>query len=229
MRYDGLTDATINSCSSDANTTTAGGERQQNEPATYVAPNNPAHMTAGANDYCTVPTTADSWAGFYYSANCGTAWVNSLLPGYPTDTSAAGQASLLHGFVTSAGDPVQAWNTGGNVYYGGIAFNRGKPNNGSIWLARYEWPMAATAPRYEFTTWSRGACRVTGLSRTRSSSRSTAGSLARTSATCTCAGRASRDRATMASSLHARPTAGARSTSRRSPKACTAASSATSA
>ena len=152
VRHDGLTDATIDSCSSDANTTTAGGERQQNEPAASVAPNNPAHMTAGANDYCTVPTTADSWAGFYYSANGGTSWVNSLLPGYPTDTSAAGQASPLHGFVTSAGDPVQAWNTSGNVYYGGIAFNRGKPNNGSIWLARYEWPMVATAPRYEFTT-----------------------------------------------------------------------------
>ncbi|MBA2296381.1 MAG: hypothetical protein H0W16_14785, partial [Actinobacteria bacterium] len=46
VRHDGLTDATINSCSSDANTTTAGGERQQNEPAASVAPNNPAHMTA---------------------------------------------------------------------------------------------------------------------------------------------------------------------------------------
>jgi hypothetical protein len=152
VRHDGGSDVTIESCSSDANTVTAGGERQQNEPAASVAPNNPAHMTAGANDYCTVPTTTDTWAGFYYSSNSGGTWTNSLLPGYPTDTSAAGQASPLYRFVTSAGDPVQAWDTAGHVFYGGIAFNRAKPNNGSIWLARYDWPMVAAAPRYEFTT-----------------------------------------------------------------------------
>ena len=152
VRHDGGTDVTIASCSSDANTTTAGGERQQNEPAAAVAPNNPAHMTAGANDYCTVPSTTDAWAGFYYSSNGGASWTNSLLPGYPTDTSAAGQASPLYRFVAAAGDPVQAWSTTGKLYYGGIAFNRARPNNGSIWLARYDWPMVATAPRYEFTT-----------------------------------------------------------------------------
>ena len=152
VRHDGGTDVTIASCSSDANTTTAGGERQQNEPAAAVAPNNPMHMTAGANDYCTVPTTTDAWAGFYYSSNGGAAWTNSLLPGYPTDTSAAGQASPLFRFVTAAGDPVQAWSTTGKLFYGGIAFNRARPVNGSIWLARYDWPMVATAPRYEFTT-----------------------------------------------------------------------------
>jgi hypothetical protein len=108
VRHDGGSDVTIESCSSDANTVTAGGERQQNEPAASVAPNNPAHMTAGANDYCTVPTTTDAWAGFYYSSDSGATWTNSLLPGYPTDTSAAGQASPLYRFVTAAGDPVQA-------------------------------------------------------------------------------------------------------------------------
>lgn len=152
VRHDGGTDVTIASCSSDANTTTAGGERQQNEPAAAVAPNNPMHMTAGANDYCTVPTTTDAWAGFYYSSNGGVSWTNSLLPGYPTDTSAAGQTSPLFRFVTAAGDPVQAWSTTGKLFYGGIAFNRARPVNGSIWLARYDWPMVATAPRYEFTT-----------------------------------------------------------------------------
>jgi hypothetical protein len=151
VRHDGGTDATIASCSSNAPGTTAGGERQQNEPTATVGTNNAMHMTAGANDYCTVATIGDAWAGFYYSSNGGSSWVNSLLPGYPTDTSTEGQASPLHGFVGAAGDPVQAWDTNGHVFYGGIAFNRVKPFNGSIWVARYNWPAAASAPDYEFT------------------------------------------------------------------------------
>jgi hypothetical protein len=164
VRHDGGTDMTIASCSSDVTDPTpdaptptpaadeGGGERQQNEPTTAVDPSNPNHMTAGANDYCSVPTTTDSWAGFYYSANGGASWTNSLLPGYPTDTSTEGQASPLHGLVTSAGDPVQDWDRAGHVYYGGIAFNRAKPANGSIWVARYNWGPPFTVPDYEFTT-----------------------------------------------------------------------------
>jgi hypothetical protein len=156
VRHDGLSDVTIADCSSDATTPTAGGdgsgERQQNEPAASVAPNNPLHMTAGANDYCPVQTTGDSWAGFYYSANGGSAWVNSLLPGYSTDTSAEGQASPLFGLTTGAGDPVQAWDNAGRLYFAGIAFNRVRPTSGSIWVARYSWPLVSTVPDYEFTT-----------------------------------------------------------------------------
>jgi hypothetical protein len=149
VRHDGGTDPTIAACSSN--------NRQQNEPAATVAPHDATLMTAGANDYCTVETTGDSWAGFYYSSDGGTTWTNSLLPGYPTDTSAEGQASPLHGLVTSAGDPVQEWDNVGHVYYGGIAFNRTQPANGSIWLARYRW-QAGPQPDYEFTTIvSRGA------------------------------------------------------------------------
>jgi hypothetical protein len=156
VRHDGGTDATIADCSSDATTPGPGGdgsgERQANEPTATVAPNNSNHMTAGANDYCPLQTTTDAWAGFYYSSNGGTAWTNSLLPGYPTDTSAEGQASPLFGLVAAAGDPVQAWDNAGRLYYAGIAFNRDKPSNGSIWVARYNWPTVATAPDYEFTT-----------------------------------------------------------------------------
>ena len=149
VRHDGGTDETIASCSVN--------NRQQNEPAASVAPHDPSLMTAGANDYCPVPTTGDTWAGFYYSSNAGSTWTNSLLPGYPTDTSAEGQASPLHGFVTSAGDPVQEWDRFGHAYYAGIAFNRTQPANGSIWLARYTW-QAGPTPDYEFTTIvSRGA------------------------------------------------------------------------
>jgi hypothetical protein len=168
VRHDGGTDATILDCNSDATTTAPGGdgsgERQQNEPTAAIDPLNPLHMTAGANDYCPVQTITDAWAGFYYSANGGAGWTNSLLPGYPTDTSTAGQASPLFNLVVGAGDPVQDWDRNKHVYYAGIAFNRVHPQNGSIWLARYVWPDVATAPAYEFTTLvSRGTPGVSGI------------------------------------------------------------------
>jgi len=151
VRDAGGTDVTIASCSDDA-TPTAGGERQQNEPTAAVDPSVSSHMTAGANDYCTVATTGDSWAGLYYSSDGGASWTDSLLPGYATDTSAEGQASPLYRFTTAAGDPVQAWDRSGHLYYGGIAFNRTRPANGSIWVARYDWPMVATKPDHQYTT-----------------------------------------------------------------------------
>jgi len=164
VRHDGGTDITIQSCTSDttdpaldAPTPTppadeGGGERQQNEPTAAVNPLDVMKLTAGANDYCTVPTTTDAWAGFYYSSNGGGSWVNSLLPGYPTDTSAEGRQSPLFGLVTSAGDPVQDWDRTNHLYYGGIGFNRAKPANASIWVARYNWNPPFVAPDYEFTT-----------------------------------------------------------------------------
>jgi hypothetical protein len=157
-------DITIDSCSSDATDPAqdappptppadeGGGERQQNEPTAAVNPLDPNKMTAGANDYCPVPTAGDAWAGMYYSSDKGLTWVNSLLPGYPTDTSAEGQASPLYRFVGSAGDPVQDWDRANHLYYGGIAFNRARPANGSIWVARYNWAPPLVRPDHEFTT-----------------------------------------------------------------------------
>ncbi|WP_157630405.1 sialidase family protein [Kribbella catacumbae] len=144
VRYDGGTDPVLAACSTN--------NRQQNEPTASVAPHNPALMSSGSNDYCTVPTTGGTWAGFYYSGSGGTSWTNSLLPGYPGDTSPAGTASPLQRIgVTNAGDPVQAWDNDGHLYYAGIGFNRGKPALGSIWVARYGWPGGAS-PSYQFTT-----------------------------------------------------------------------------
>jgi hypothetical protein len=152
VRHDGGTDVTIANCNSDAPPNPNAGERQQNEPTSAVNPLDVMKITSGANDYCPVPTTTDAWAGFYYSSNGGASWVNSLLPGYPTDTSAEGRASPLFGLVTSAGDPVQDWDRTNRLYYGGIAFNRAKPANASIWVARYNWNAPFAVPDYEFTS-----------------------------------------------------------------------------
>jgi hypothetical protein len=164
VRDDGGTDITIQSCSSDATDPTpdapfptppgdeGAGERQQNEPTAGVNPLDASKMTAGANDYCPTATAGDTWAGMYYSSNRGGSWVNSLVPGYPTDTSAEGQASPLYRFAGSAGDPVQDWDRANHLFYGGIAFNRGKPANASIWVARYNWAPPLTRPDHEFTT-----------------------------------------------------------------------------
>jgi hypothetical protein len=155
VRQDGGSDPVITTCSTD--------NRQQNEPTTSVSPTNASLMTAGSNDYCTVPTAGDARAGFYYSSDGGTSWTDSLLPGYPGDTSAEGQASPLQGRVGSSGDPVQAWDNFGHLYYAGIAFNRAHPQNGDLWVARYTW-QAGPKPQYDFTTLARrGTPAVAGV------------------------------------------------------------------
>lgn len=113
--------------------------RQQNEPSTAVDPTTPSTIVAGANDYCTVPGAGGTWTGFYRSVNAGTAWTDSLLPGYPTDDSAEGKASPLHQQgIVNTGDPVQEWDSSGRLFYMGNAFNRTKPQNGSVWVATYD-------------------------------------------------------------------------------------------
>jgi hypothetical protein len=124
--------------------------RQQNEPTIALDPRNPSVRTAGSNDYCTIPSTTDAWAGFYHTSDSGAHWADSLLPGYPGDTSTQGTASPLHAMVAggalAAGDPVQAWDMHGRVFYMGNNFNRGDPdgnsfrtreNTGDVWVATY--------------------------------------------------------------------------------------------
>jgi hypothetical protein len=73
--------------------------RMQNEPTLAIDPRNHSIWAAGSNDYCGVPTAGDAWAGFYRSANGGSTWVDSLLPGYNGDTSAQGTSSPLAAMV----------------------------------------------------------------------------------------------------------------------------------
>ncbi|MGH7763154.1 MAG: sialidase family protein [Candidatus Dormibacteraceae bacterium] len=97
-----------------------------------------------------MPTAGDAWAGFYRSSNGGTQWTDSLLPGYARDTSTQGLASPVHqmvlGGALAAGDPLQAWDKNGNVFFMGNNFNRGtengvsarfRDNTGDVWVATY--------------------------------------------------------------------------------------------
>ncbi len=142
VRHDGGTDPAIERCSS--------SNLPQNEPTVAIAPHKGRLMTSGGNDFCAVSVIGGNWAGFYYSSDTGRTWTDSLLPGYPSDTSAEGKASPLFGFVNNAANVVQAWDDDGHLYYAGIGFNR-SPVTGAIWVARYKW-SSGPQPDYEFTT-----------------------------------------------------------------------------
>jgi hypothetical protein len=136
------TDAVLLRCGTD--------RRMQNEPTLAIDPRNTSVWASGANDYCTVPTAGDAWAGFYRSTDSGGHWTDSLLPGYNGDTSSEGTSSplaqLVAGGALAAGDPVMAWDAQGNLFYMGNNFNRGtengasgitRDNTGVIWVATY--------------------------------------------------------------------------------------------
>jgi hypothetical protein len=129
LRYDGSSDATMAACST--------GRRSQNEPTVAVDPHNTSVVVAGANDYCAAMVNGDVWAGYYRSTDGGSSWQDSLVPGYPADTSAGGTASPAHGSCGAAGDPSQGFDNAGRLFYAFICFNRGKPVNGAVYVARY--------------------------------------------------------------------------------------------
>jgi hypothetical protein len=135
-------DAVLTRCGMDA--------RQENEPTLAIDPRNPTVWSSGSNEYCTVPTAGDAWAGFYRSTDMGQTWTDSLLPGYNGDTSPQGLSSPLHSMVAggarAAGDPQMSWDGKGDLFYMGNNFNRGTPNGksnrtrdntGDIWVATY--------------------------------------------------------------------------------------------
>jgi hypothetical protein len=133
--------------------------RMQNEPTLAIDPRNTSVWTSGSNDYCTVPTAGDAWAGFYRSTTSGATWTDSLLPGYKGDTSSEGLSSPLHqmvlGGAIAAGDPVQSFDGQGRLFYMGNNFNRGvlngksgvsRDNTGDVWVATYENPQGTNGP-----------------------------------------------------------------------------------
>jgi hypothetical protein len=150
VRHDGGTDAGIRECNNDASdpapdndltdgdvdSNDGGSRRQGNEPYSVVDPTNPDVVVVGWNDYCLSDLGA-GWEGLAYSVDGGESWTNSIVPGYPQDGSVEGRASPLFATHTDAGDPVAAFDRQGNLYVGGIAFNRTKPQNGDVWVATY--------------------------------------------------------------------------------------------
>jgi len=150
VRHDGGTDAAIDHCN-DSNTSPAaddvagdgdsdsndgGSRRQGNEPFAVIDPTDPDFVVAGWNDYSQTDLGA-GWQGFAYSTDGGEGWTNSFVPGYPADTSGEGMASPLFGRHTEAGDPIAAFDNAGNLFVGGISFNRGGAINGDVYVATY--------------------------------------------------------------------------------------------
>ena len=135
LRYDGASDATSAACST--------GKRSQNEPSVAVDPHDTSVIAAGANDYCAAIVNGDVWVGYYRSTDGGSTWQDSLVPGYPDDSSAAGLASPARGTCGAAGDPSQAFDLDGRLFYAFICFNRTKPVNGGVFVARYSSDGAA--------------------------------------------------------------------------------------
>jgi hypothetical protein len=117
--------------------------RQSNETTVSISPANPSIVAAGGNDYRMVTVTGDVWLGVYVSANAGATWFNTMVPGFPSDTSAAGLASPLLG-LDASGDPVVRFDQDGNLYVAAIAFNRDfdqpdRPVDNLVYVARYDY------------------------------------------------------------------------------------------
>jgi hypothetical protein len=117
--------------------------RQSNEATVAISPASPNIIAAGGNDYRMVTVTADVWFGLYVSSDSGATWFNTFVPGFPSDTSAAGLASPLLG-LDASGDPVVRFDAAGNLYAEGIGFNRNfdqpdRPVDTLIYVAKYNY------------------------------------------------------------------------------------------
>lgn len=86
----------------------------QNEFSIAANPLNPDNLVAGANDY---GNTGDAWCRFFTSFDGGKTWTHGYLP--------------MPANLPVSGDPAITFDKFGNVYYIGIAFNRGNNNGGA--------------------------------------------------------------------------------------------------
>jgi hypothetical protein len=109
---------------------------QQNEPSIAVHPaNNNNIIAVGVNDVRTVGISNDAWQGLAVSTNGGASFAfETLIPGYPGDTSAAGLASPVRGNA-AASDPWLGFDAAGNLYFSFIAFQRTPPRKPSSTVA----------------------------------------------------------------------------------------------
>src|SRR6059058_1563392 len=110
VRHDGGTDASIQACN-DKDPAAFGAYTQNNEPFSVVDPSNPNLVITGWNDYCS------DWMGLGFSTDAGQTWTDSLVPGYPADTSTEGMASPEFLRTNTASDPVGAFDAHGHFYF----------------------------------------------------------------------------------------------------------------
>jgi hypothetical protein len=61
--------------------------RQANETTVAISPVDPDIVAAGGNDYRMVTVSGDVWFGVYVSDDGGATWFNTMVPGFPSDTS----------------------------------------------------------------------------------------------------------------------------------------------
>jgi hypothetical protein len=135
VRHDGKTDASIDACNDTEDPEAFGAYTQNNEPFSVVDPSNPDLVVTGWNDYC------GDWMGLGFSTDGGQTWTDSLVPGYPADTSPEGMASPEFGRTNEASDPVAAFSADGSMFYFGfLAYNgsAGPKTNSDVAVARYQ-------------------------------------------------------------------------------------------
>ena len=151
VRHDGGTDRAIQHCS-DTSTSTApdtdpndgdsdandgGAFRQGNEPSVAIDPTNPDLVFASWNDYCR-HRPGRRPAGLAFSSDRGE--LDPVQdPRLSERPSAEGVASRSSRHA-EAGDPLLAFDNDGNLFAGGIAFNRVNPRT-----ATSGWPATPTA------------------------------------------------------------------------------------
>ena len=147
VRFDGGIDDTIEACNNREDPEVFGGRTQNNEPFSVVDPQNPDLVLAGWNDYCS------DWMGLGFSLDGGQNWMNSLVPGYPADTSAGGVASPEYQRTNTASDPLGAFDLHGRFYFGAISYNgfAGPKTNADVWVARYQTTDPASNGGYPLT------------------------------------------------------------------------------
>jgi hypothetical protein len=144
---------------SDAYVSSVGGPAdvlQQNEPSITVHPTHANLVAVGMNDVRTLAVSNDAWQGLAVSNDGGATYSESLIPGYPGDTSAAGLASPIRGNA-AASDPWLGFDNFNNLFFAFIAFQRtppGQPLNttaNALAVAKYSVNPATGAVTYAKT------------------------------------------------------------------------------
>jgi len=104
-----------------------GRNSQQNETSVAISPVNPNVVAIASNDlrlfnfFAGGAGTTSNWMGLNVSVDAGATWFNTMIPGFPADTSPAGLASPVKG-MQGQSDPTIRFDADGNLYVSALAF-----------------------------------------------------------------------------------------------------------